>query len=368
MKVAIVHDWLVGGGAERVVYELHQLYPDAPIYTSYCSPEWRQRLDGKVVTGFLQRWPFPALRKFIPMLRIWWFSRLDLRGYDLIISSSGNGEAFGVRKPAGALHICYCHSPTHYYWRHYDQYMRSPGFGVFNPLARLGLRILVGPLRKWDYRAAQGPDFFVANSSHIQADIKQYYGRDADVIHPPIDTARFALTGPSIRKGFVTAGRQVPYKRTDIIIEACNQLQLPLTVIGPADGPEHDRLVRLAGPTITFRTNVTDAEMPVLFAGAEAFLFAAHEDFGITPIEAMAAGTPVLAYKAGGALDYVVEGTTGLFFAEQTAASLAAALQAFPSQQFDHTAIAEHAQRFSIAAFRKSMQQYVATKVQHKEQ
>lgn len=150
LKVAIVHDWLVGGGAELVVQEMHRMFPEAPIYTSYCSDEWRQKLDGKVVTGWLQRWPFSKLRKYLPLLRIWWFTHLDLSEYDLVISSSGNGEAKGVRVPSTTTHICYCHTPTHFYWRHYDQYLRHPGFGICNPLARLGLRLLVGPLRRWD--------------------------------------------------------------------------------------------------------------------------------------------------------------------------------------------------------------------------
>jgi glycosyltransferase involved in cell wall biosynthesis len=359
LNVAIVHDWLVGGGAERVVLELHRMFPEAPIYTSYCSPEWRERLDGKVVTGFLQRWPFSALRKFVGILRIWWFTRLDFSGYDLVISSSGNGEAKGIRTPKGTKHICYCHSPTHYYWRHYDQYMRQPGFGVFDPLARLGLRLLVGPLRRWDLRAAQHPNYFIANSSHIQADIKKYYGRDATVIYPPIDIERFAAATPKTRHGFVTAGRQVPYKRTDIIIEACNKLQLPLTVIGR--GPDHERLTKLAGPTITFLNNVSDAEMPELFASAQAFLFAAHEDFGVTPVEAMAAGTPVIAYKAGGALDYVTEGKTGLFFPEQTTESLMTTLQSFQPSNFNPQTIQHHAQTFSTTAFHQRMQEFIAS-------
>lgn len=358
LKVAIVHDWLIGGGAERVVAELHAMFPDAPIYTSYCSDEWRRRLDGKVVTGFLQRWPFSRLRKFVGVLRIWWFTHLDFSGYDLVISSSGNGEAFGVRTPAGTVHLCYCHTPTHYYWRHYDQYMRRPGFGVFDPLARLGLKLLVGPLRRWDLRASKRPDAFIANSTHIQRDIKQYYGRDSVVIFPPIDVARFtAVAQPGKRVGFVTMGRQAPAKRTDVIVEACTRLNLPLKVIGR--GPDHERLVRMAGPSVTFLTDVTDAEMPAQLAGAEAFLFASFDDFGIAPIEAMAAGTPVIAYRAGGALDYVEPGKTGLFFDEQTPESLAAVLQTFDQQHFDHATIQRAAEHFSPEIFRASMQRLI---------
>lgn len=189
LKVAIVHDWLVGGGAERVVFALHELYPDAPIYTSYATKEWRERLHDKVVTGFLQHQPFPALRKSIPLLRIWWFTHLDLSAYDLVISSSG-AEAKGIKVPEGTLHITYCHAPTHYYWSRYNEYMAHPGFGIFDPLARLGLKLLVGPLRKWDYAAAQRPDYLLANSEHSKAEIKK-------ILWPR-------------RRGYTPAGRHYP--------------------------------------------------------------------------------------------------------------------------------------------------------------
>ncbi|MGH7158036.1 MAG: glycosyltransferase [Candidatus Saccharimonadales bacterium] len=351
-KVAIVHDWLVGGGAERVTYELHRLYPDAPIYTSYCSSEWRKRLGGKVVTGFLQHWPFSKLRKFLAVLRIWWFTHLDLSAFNVVISVSGNGEAFGVKTPENTLHVNYCHTPTHYYWRKYDEYLKNPGFGFFNPLARIGLRLLIGPLRRWDYKAAQHADVVIANSRHIQADIKKYYHRDSIVIHPPVDIDRFNIVEPKKRQGLVTAGRQTPYKRTDLIVQVCTDLNVPLTVIGR--GPDHKHLIAMAGPSITFLTNVTDQEMPQHFAGAQAFLFAAEEDFGVTPVEAMAAGTPVIAYKAGGALDYVLDGKTGNFFADQTASSLRKALQNF-KPGFNHQTIRAHAQNFSVEVFRKKM-------------
>lgn len=335
------------------------MFPDAPIYTSYCTDEWRQRLDNKVVTGFLQRWPFSRLRKYAGVLRIWWFTHLDFSGYDLVISSSGNGEAKGVRVPEGTRHICYSHAPTHYYWRHYEQYLKHPGFGIFDPLARLGLRVLVGPLRRWDLRAAQRPDYFIANSTHTQAEIKRFYGRDATVIYPPIDVSRFAAakhTGQ--RAGFVTAGRQTPYKRTDIIVAACTKLGLPLTVIGR--GPEHSRLVAMAGPTVQFLTNVTDDEMPGHFARAQAFLFAAYEDFGVTPVEALAAGIPVVAYRAGGALDYVQEGKTGLFFEQQTEKALCEALRTFKPEDFDEYTIRDCAAAFSPEVFAASVRKYIA--------
>ncbi len=355
MKVAIVHDWLVGGGAERVVEELHKLYPDAPIYTSYCTPEWRHKLDGKVVTGWLQ--PLGKIRKFIPFLRIWWFTHLDFSGYDLVITSSGNGEAFGVKTSSDTLHVNYCHAPTHFYWRFYDKYLEQPGFGFLNPLARLGLKLLVKPLRAWDYKAAQRPDYFIANSNHIKDEIKEFYGREAVVIYPPVDTERFSKVSAKNRNGFVTASRQVPQKKLDIIIGAANELKLPLLVIGR--GPEHEKLTRLAGETVTLRNDVSDIEMPMLFASAQAFLFAAYEDFGVTPVEALAAGTPVLAFRQGGAIDYIQPGINGDFFDVQSVPSLCAALQKFEPKAYNQETIKKVAQEFSIDKFQLRMRDFI---------
>jgi glycosyltransferase involved in cell wall biosynthesis len=290
---------------------------------------------------------------------MWWFSHLDLSGYDLVISSSGNGEAFGVRTSEDTTHICYCHSPTHYYWRHYDQYLKKPGFGVFDPLIRLGLRLLVGPLRKWDYRAAQRVDYFIANSTHIQADIQAFYGRESSVIHPPIDIARFADARAEERQGFVIAGRQVPAKHTELAVIACTKLGVPLSVIGR--GPEHNNLRKLAGPTITFYNNVSDEEMPQHLAGAEAFIFTSFDDFGIVPIEAMAAGTPVIALKAGGALDYITPGKTGEFFDEQTVPSLRKAIRTFNPAIYKPTTLKAHAEQFSPAVFTAKMRAFIKT-------
>ena len=364
-KVAIVHDWLYGGGAERVVHELHRMFPDAPIYTSYCSDEWRKKLDGKVVTGFLQHWPFSKLRKFLAVLRIWWFTRLDFSDYDLVISSSGNGEAFGIKTPKDTVHINYCHTPTHYYWRFYDEYMASPGFGIFNPLARLGLRLLLGPLRKWDHKAAQRADYIIANSAHIQADIKTFYGRDATVIHPPIDVDRFQIPDSRFqipKNGFVIAGRHVPQKRMDLAVIACTKLGLPLTVVG--DGPETKRLMSLAGPTITFTGRASDTDMPVHLASAQAFIFPSFEDFGITPVEAMAAGTPLIAFRAGGALDMVEEGKTGIFFDSQTVPSLRKALRTFDPARFKRHTIQSKARAFSPQVFRQRMGELIERAIQ----
>lgn len=352
LKVAIVHDWLIGGGAERVVLELHKLFPEAPIYTSYCSDEWRAKMDGRVITGFLQHSLFAHLRKFIPYLRIWWFSHLKLNGYDLIISSSG-AEAKGIRVPKGTVHINYCHAPTHYYWGRYEEYMQHPGFGIFDPLARLGLRILVGPLRRWDFKAAARPDYMIANSTHTQQAIKKYYGRDSVVIFPPVAIERFAKATATERTGYVIAGRQTPYKRVDLAVSACTKLSLPLVVIGR--GPDHARLVAMSGPTVQFLTDVPDEAMPQQFADAKGFIFPGLDDFGLVAVEALAAGTPVIAYKDGGALDYVLEDKTGVFFAEQTTEALCRALQSFESVSFDTDYIKTSARQFSPAVFRNAI-------------
>ena len=360
MKVAIVHDWFVGGGAERVVYELHKMYPQAPIYTAYCSDEWRQKLaDTQVITSYMQHWPFSKLRKFLPPLRAWWFSHLDLSKYDLVISSSG-AEAKAVNVKPSAVHINYCHAPTHYYWSRYDDYLQNPGFGRLDWLARLGLKILLGPMRRWDYKAAQQPTYMIANSSYTQEQIKKYYGRDSVVIHPPVEVGRFAGKADEPRRGFITAGRQTPYKRIDLAVKACTELEQPLIVLG--EGPEHSKLKRMAGKSVTFLRGKNDDELAHYFQTSLGFIFPGLDDFGIVAVEALAAGTPVIAYQAGGALDYIEQSKTGIFFAEQTTESLAAALKKFKAEEFNHTQIQRSADRFSAQNFRNNFAKFVNKK------
>jgi glycosyltransferase involved in cell wall biosynthesis len=363
MKVAIVCEWLVGiGGAERIVLEVHRMFPDAPIYTSQYDPgkiDWLT--DADVRTGWLQKLP-AGLKKFLPVLRAWYFSRLDLTDYDLVITCNFGAEAKAVRAKKGA-HVCLCNAPTHYYWSRYEAYLKDPGFPAgTNWLARLGLKLLIAPLRRWDYKAAQNPDHMVAISTHIQKEIKKYYDRDSEVIHPPVAIERFEKPGSTKRHGFVTAGRQTPYKKIDLAVAACTKLGLPLTVLG--DGPEHDRLRKLAGPSVAFDRSPSDETVAKAFAAAEAFIFPTNvEDFGITPVEALAAGTPVIAFKAGGPLDYVIPGKTGEFFTTQSADDLAGVLEKFDSRKYDHAAIKRRAQSFSRQAFQKHLQTYLRKKV-----
>lgn len=364
LKVAIVCDWLTGiGGAERVVLELHRLFPKAPIYTSQYNPkkiDWFKNAD--VRTGWLQYFPV-ALKKFFPVLRAISFSRLNLNKYDLVISSSG-AEAKAIKTGPKTLHISYCHAPTHYYWSRYNEYMKHPGWGFFNPLAKIGLKLLVGPMRRWDYKAAQRPDVLIANSTYTGSQIKEYYGRESTVIHPPVDIQRFQGPEPIQRKGFVIAGRQTPYKRVDLAVAACTQLEAHLAVVGT--GPDHEKLRKMAGATITFLTNVSDENMRDDLKAAHGFIFPNVDDFGIIAVEAMAAGTPVIAYQGGGALDYVIEGKTGTFFNDQTVDSLAEALKNFRPEKFDRKAIAQHAKQFSTEIFRSKMAKFIVSQLKQR--
>ena len=361
-KIAIVHDWLYGGGAEKVVQAIHEMYPEAPIYTSYCTPQWQKKLNHKVVTGYLNKWPFTKLRKFIPFLRIWWFQSLDLTKYDLVISSSG-AEAKGIKKlNKNAVHVNYCHAPTHYYWSRYDEYLKQPGFGIFNPLAKLGLKILVGPLRKWDYKAAQRPNYIIANSTNIQQQIKKYYNRESIVIHPPVNVSNFIPTKESKinKNGLIITGRQVPYKKIDIAIKAAIKCKKNLSVIG--NGPLHKDLVKLANNSkyVNFYTNVSDEELVTRLQNAELFLFPGVEDFGIAPVEALASGTPVIAYKKGGSLDYVND-QNGLLVTSQSAQEFSKAIHLAGNKKWNYKIISKSSERFSVDNFKQKLTDFLNT-------
>jgi glycosyltransferase involved in cell wall biosynthesis len=363
-NIALVTDWITKeGGGEKVVEQFHLAFPEAPIYTSYCEERRRIKLDHKVVTGYLQYWPFSKLRRFLPVLRQWWFARLDLSKYEIVISITGNGEAKFVRTNSSQVHISYCHTPVHFYWAQYGEYVQNPSMRP-KWLARLGLKLLVKPLRKRDFAAAQRVDYFIANSTAIQQDIRKYYQKESVVIHPPIVVDNFMHIKPAGEKSIsehpecIWWGRVVPAKRLDIVIEACNSLGWPLTIIG--DGPDLPRLKTLAGPTVTFTGYISDETRLPYIKKAELFLFPSKEDFGVAPVEALAAGVPLVAYKAGGVIDYLTEGESGVFFTEQTPESLVATLQKLPGRSFAGNFSAETT-RFDAAHFRTAIQQFVAT-------
>lgn len=355
-KVAIVADWLTTmGGAENVVLALHEAFPKAPIYTSVYTPETMpafKKLD--VRTTYLQTLPKPLrkLHKFFPMLRVAAFRSLDLSDYDIIISSS-SAEAKQVRKTRpGQVHICYCHTPIRYYWSHYAEYKKDPGFGRLNWLVRLAMPLMVPGLKRADFEAAQHVDAFVANSEEVQKRINRYYGKASTVIHPPVDIARFT---PERERGdhYVALGRQVPYKRIDLAVQAATKLSVPMKVFG--NGSDHERLKRLAGPTVEFYKDrfgdASDKAVTIALNTAKGFIFPAEEDFGIVQVEALAAGAPVIAFGKGGTLDIVQDGESGILFHEQSVKAVVEALKKAERTTFLPGTLRRKSQRFEKSLF-----------------
>lgn len=363
-RIAIVHDWLTNmGGGENVVLALAEAFPGAPIYTSTYTPETMPAFSNlDVRTTYLQKLPGPLkkLHKFFPMLRVRAFQKLDLSEFDIIISSS-TAESKQVRKTRpDQVHICYCHTPIRYYWSHYEEYKKDPGFGSINWLVRLAMPLLVPMLKKADYAAAQKVDVFVANSEEVRDRIKKYYNKSATVVHPPVDIDRFE---PSRQRGeyYVALGRQVPYKRVDLAVAACTKLGLPLKVYG--NGSEHARLVAMAGPNIQFFTerfgNASDEAVEKALNSARGFIFPAEEDFGIVQVEALAAGAPVIAYGRGGALDIVQDGESGVLFDKQSVGSLVDALERAETINFLPATLRRKSRRFEKSLFISKMRRIV---------
>lgn len=356
MRVALVHDYCFEqGGAENVVEVWLEMFPQAPLYTSIYNPAamhptFRQ---ADIRTSFLQhitqeKRRAKALLPLYPLA----FARFDLRGYDLILSSASS-FAKDIRKPPAARHICYCHNPTRFLWQ--DQvYLAGQGRAV-----QWASRVARAGLRQRDYAAAQRVDAFIANSAVVARRIQQVYRRPATVIHPPIRLAEFPEPTAASREQapYLVVSRLVGYKRVDLAVEAANQRQVPLLVVG--EGPDRARLEALAGPTVQFRGRVPRAEIPALLGAARALIFPGEEDFGLTPLEAMAAGTPVIAYAAGGALETVVEGETGTFFPTQTVAALTATLRRFGPDTWDRARLRAHAARFDVAVFQQKLQAFI---------
>ena len=365
-KIALVCDWLTTpGGAEKVLLELHQMYPQAPIYTSQYRPKkitWFK--NATVKTGWLQIFP-AGLRRFLSPLRQLYFSHLDLSDYDLVISVTG-AEAKSVK---AKKHLCYCHVPTQYYWQMFDQYVENPGFGILNPFVRFFFKLLVKPLRRADFRAAKLPDQFVTISNYAKAQIKKYYHRDAVVVAPGVDVAKFApkqgnkkfSTGFSTDEPyFVISCRQVTWKHVDLAIQACLETKKPLVVIG--DGPEHSHLEQLAaGSELVHFTSWLDADqIAAWLQHAEAYLFPSLEPFGIAAIEALAAGCPVIAYAEGGSRDFITPGKNGILFQPQTATALGTAIKQFQASTFQRKQIVQSATQFAPEHFRAKIKQLVA--------
>jgi len=358
MKVALVHDWLVSpGGAERTLFELHEMFPDAPIYTAAYTPEKFPELSSADVRPtWLDKIALAKKKhQLFSLPRAWAFKGLDLSEYDVVISSS-SAESKYVKTGPRTLHICYCHTPIRYYWSDYDWYRQHPPFGKLNWLAKLVLPLLIGYLRHMDYRAAQRVNVYVANSQNVQRRIKKYYHRDSAVIYPPIRTDMF--TAPRQPKEYyLVMGRQVAYKRLDLAVDAFNELGLKLKVAG--DGEEVPRQKLRAKDNIEFLGRVSDAERARLFSEAKAFIFPPEEDFGMVPVEAMSAGCPVVAYGKGGALEYVQDGVTGALFENQTTESLVEAVRRFEVLTLDEATVRGRASDFDASVFRSRIYELV---------
>ena len=359
MNVALVHDWMNQiGGAEDVLETLVQLYPEAPVYTSMYAPDrmppsW-QAWD--IRTSFLDK--FPGIHKkqqlYFPLYPLA-FEQHDFRDYDLVISNK-SGFCHGIITGPETVHICYCLTPTRYVWR-YHQYAEQENLGK---LSRTILPPFLHWLRIWDRQAADRVDHFIAISKEVRRRIAKVYHRDSTIIYPPVDVNRFAPAN-KIDDYYLIVGRLVPYRRIDLLIEAFNKMERPLLIAG--SGRDRDRLEGLAGPTIQFLGYVPDEDLPDLFARCRAFMFPGEEDFGIAPIQAMAAGRPVIAYAAGGALDTVIPGKTGYLFAEQRVESIIEAVEAFEPTAVDTTIIRQHAEQFDTAVFQQKIETFTAEKL-----
>jgi glycosyltransferase involved in cell wall biosynthesis len=347
MRIAIVHDYLNQmGGAERVVESFHRLWPDAPIYTTIA--DWESMpaslRDADIRVSWMQRLP-GWRRHFRALLPLYPFAieSFDLSAYDLVISSS-SAWAKAARTRAGAVHVCYCHTPMRWVWD-YEHYVAREGFG---PLTRLALPPVIAALRAWDVRTAQRPTHLVVNARVVQERVRRCWGRSSEVLHPPVETARFSV-GAGAGRGHLVVARLAHYKRIDLAVAAFTQLGLPLEIIG--DGPARASLQAMAGPTITFHGRVDDAGVAQAMRECRGLIFPGEEDFGITPLEANASGRPVIAYRAGGATETVRDGVTGVLFDAQTPAALAAAVQRAETITWDAAAIRQHADAYAVDVF-----------------
>jgi glycosyltransferase involved in cell wall biosynthesis len=354
LKVALVHDWLNQvGGAENVLVALKEVFPDAPVFTSIFD---RERMPAvmrgwEVHTSALDRLPgvHRNHQAALPLYPFAW-EQFDFSGYDVVLSNK-SGFCHGIITPPQTLHLCYCLTPTRYLWNT-ESYLQREGVGR---LRRALLPPLLTALRLWDQNAAKRVDHFAAISRAVQQRVGKYYRADSTVIYPPVDTHRFAPgeTGDY----FFIVSRLIPYKRIDLAVAAFSRLGLPLVIAG--DGRDRAELEAAAAPNVRFVGRVSDAELSRWMGGARAFIFPGEEDFGIAPLEAASAGVPVIAYAAGGALDTVREGETGLFFHEPTAESLMDAARRFETARFDRTLIRAHAGQFDVALFKSRIREWV---------
>jgi glycosyltransferase involved in cell wall biosynthesis len=356
MRLALVHDWLNQiGGAEDVLEHLVGLYPGTPIYTSMYAPDLMP--DAYRAWDIRPTWMdhLPGIhrhhQRYLPLYPLAW-QGLRLPDCDVVLSNK-SGFCHGVRTGPETLHICYCLTPTRYIWE-LDAYLAREDLGA---AVRLAARCVARIFKRWDYAAARRVHHFIAISTEIQERIRRYYGRESTIIYPPAEVAERFVPSPVTEDYFLIVSRLIPYKRIDLAVQACTRLDLPLLIGGK--GRDRQRLEAMAGPTVTFLGYVPDEDLPDLFARCRAFIFPGLEDFGIAPVQAQAAGRPVIAFKGGGALDTVIPGKTGAFFDQPTVESLMETLQGFDERAYDPAAIRAHAMQFDSAVFENAITTYV---------
>lgn len=358
LRVAIVHDWLNQmGGAEQVLEALHQLYAEAPIYTSMYAPELMPEAyrSWKIHTSFMQRLPGVTRhhQAFLPLYPLA-FESFDLSAYDLVISNS-SAFCHGVLSRPDACHINYCLTPPRFLWN-LPQYLERERVGRW---ARLFLPLLVHYLRLWDTQAAQRVDHFLGISQAVVARIGKYYRREATLLYPPVDTSRFQRCAEP-EDYFLVVSRLIPYKRVDIAVQAFNSLGLPLLIVG--DGRDRRALEAVARDNVRFLGRLPQDRVAELVARCRALIFPGEEDFGLVPLEAQAAGRPVIAYAAGGALETVIPGVSGELFSPQTPQALAEAIVHLDESSFDPQLLQRHAQRFDRSVFLSEFARFVEAK------
>lgn len=352
MKIALVHDMLVQeGGQERVLRALQELFPQAPTFVLIYDKNKQERYykDKDIRATFLQK--MPAVEKkyqwYLPLMSTAIESH-DLRGFDLVLSSASSFAKGVVIKP-NTLHICYCHTPTRYLWSDPQGYVEDLPYPNF---VKNILPFYLSHLRNWDWAAAQRVDKFLANSKTVQQRIKRFYNADSQVIYPPVDVHKFNIS-EKINNYYLMGGRLVPYKRYDLAVRAFNRLNIPLKVFGT--GPEFERLKNLAKPNIEFVGEISEQEKIDLFSKCIAFINPQEEDFGITAVEAMASGRPVIAYKKGGATETILPNITGEFIEDQTWENLANTIIHFQAEKYNPQQIKNHSEQFSKERFKQEV-------------
>lgn len=361
MNIAIVHYWLVGmRGGEKVVESLCEMYPDAVVFTHVYVPEAISSKINKhrIVTSFISKLPkAPRMyQKYLPLMPLA-LEQMDLRGYDLIISSE-SGPAKGIIPPPGSLHICYCHSPMRYIWNMFHDYRERSGL-----LTRLMMPLLAHYVRNWDAISANRVDYYIANSKTVAARLQRYYRRGSEVIHPPVAVDDFTpVKTEDLGDYYLMVGELVAYKRPELAIEVFNKTGKKLIIIG--GGQMLSQLRSLAQSNITLLGSQPFDVLKHHYARCKALIFPGEEDFGIVPVEAMASGRPVIAFKRGGATETVVEGRTGVFFDEQTTDSILEAIARFENMNFDTSVIISRAKEFSQVVFEKRMRTFVQNALQ----